>query len=377
MLQSRENELQLNFYYDETNNIRKYYLKDKEDSFTNSDKDIFILGGIAIPDNLLGNNEFNNSIHELFKNLGMQKTQKELKFKHIAKGNFSKILTSNRLKYLFKFIKKNRIFIHFMMVDIIHWSLIDIMESQSVFKCCNKNIELFEKVKSSITEVAKYFRADFFEELYKIGYPNISNNIHKFIFILKKYLRRYINTASNIQICRIIEDTLIPLLEDICISLIFYNNKYIDLFYFLKDEPKHTLINSFDIFYQYNITHFPKSLHFFDEEIKIMDRINECNIFPSDYKNYKFIKSDNEKLIQLSDIFIGFLRNLFTYLSNNNINKINSDYEGFSEEQKKCLKYFFSIYEKSVEKEKEMLIFINSFFDREKFYFLKSLSDNF
>ena len=53
MLHLEPSNLELNFYYDETNNIRKFYLDNNKNNYINSEDNPFILGGIAIEQSLL------------------------------------------------------------------------------------------------------------------------------------------------------------------------------------------------------------------------------------------------------------------------------------------------------------------------------------
>ena len=145
----------LDFFYDETNNIRKLYLTNSKENFLNSEQNPFILGGLATPQNLQNDENFKSSIDELFKKLGIQKTQKEVKFKHIAHGNFDSILKSKKLNIILDWILKENLVFHFMLLDVIHWSLIDIIESDIVFKLCDKNPYIDFGVKGLLTEIVK------------------------------------------------------------------------------------------------------------------------------------------------------------------------------------------------------------------------------
>ena len=161
MLPLEPSDIKLNFYYDETNNIRKFYLTDDKNNYMNSESNLFILGGIAIDPLLLENIHFETSLHALFKKWGVQATQKEVKFKHIANGDFLTILKSKKLNYLFEFLSEKNIFIHMFVLDVIHWSLIDIIESTNAFNVCKRFLcideYIFYEIKSLLTEVARTF----------------------------------------------------------------------------------------------------------------------------------------------------------------------------------------------------------------------------
>ena len=78
-------------------------------------------------------------------------------------------------------------------------------------------------------------------------------------------------------------------------------------------------------------------------------------------------------MIQISDILVGFLRCLFNYLSKIDYLDVEMNYKNFSDLQKKCLKDFFEVYEKSVNKDDRMVIFTWSIFDFFKFNVLRDL----
>ena len=98
MLSNKPSNLELDFYYDETNNIRKFYLTSNKPNYINSEATPFILGGIATQKLLSNNKDFNNSVNNLYKNWGIQNTQKEVKFRHIATGDFPAMLTSKKIE---------------------------------------------------------------------------------------------------------------------------------------------------------------------------------------------------------------------------------------------------------------------------------------
>ena len=67
MLSLEHSNLKLNFYYDETNNIRKFYLTSNKNNYINSEDNPFILGGVAINQSLLEEVQFEQTLQELFK----------------------------------------------------------------------------------------------------------------------------------------------------------------------------------------------------------------------------------------------------------------------------------------------------------------------
>lgn len=362
--------IKLNIYYDETNNARKFYLTNDKEDYINSEVTFFVLGGVATSDCLSEKPDFNHSLEELFKKLGLQKTQKELKFKHIANGNFETILSSKKLNTVFDFFIKNDIIIHMHVLDTIYWSVVDIVDSQSNLKiieeCFSINQYILHEIKSFLTDIAKTFKRDFFKELFELGYPNIISKKQEFINCLTKYLTKF---EKNEQYHKNNINSIVPYLLKTMIEEMKKDDS--DAFCFLENEPKHELIDNFNNFYEYNIKTFPNSKLFFDREVLVEKFLKEYLI---KYTNYKFLESKESKLIQLSDITIGFIRHLFLYTSNLNYKNIEKHYKKLNKQQKDTLNKFFTIYQKSVTTDRRLTIFTTSFFDWQKFNKLMDLA---
>ncbi|MCF6255951.1 MAG: hypothetical protein L3J98_13895 [Gammaproteobacteria bacterium] len=108
------------FYYDETNNIRKFYVR--EFDFNSAFTENFVLGGLvhegSAPD-----------VQPLMDSFKLQRSVKEVKFKHIAKGDFLDCLKSQKLNLFLSFIKSSKLYIHYSIINILYWSIVDIVDS--------------------------------------------------------------------------------------------------------------------------------------------------------------------------------------------------------------------------------------------------------
>lgn len=110
------------FYYDESNNIRRLYLT--ESGLNVQRVDNFVLAGI-LHKGLNCRADFD----ALFESLNLQKTVIEIKLKHIAKGSFLDILNSDKLNAILKWLNEKQFFIHYFNLNIIYWSIVDILDS--------------------------------------------------------------------------------------------------------------------------------------------------------------------------------------------------------------------------------------------------------
>lgn len=363
MLNPNPSILELDFYYDETNNIRKLYLTDKKQAYINTKCSPFILGGIAIDKNL-DKSSINESIGEFLKKIGMQNNQKEVKFKHVAHGDFYAILRSKKLDCFFDFLVKHKILMHLYVLDVVYWSLVDILESEALIRVCKPFFYvddlIIDEVKSVFTEIVKSYKNEFFEDLFNIGYPDVISKKEDFIEVLFKYTKRFKpKNDSN----RIIFLNILELLFSIF-------KKDDEAFCFLDNEPKHELINNFNSFYLFRIEDFKHSYHILDEERQVMDYLAT---YSPKLNNFKFITSNDCQLIQLSDVMIGFFRSLFLFLENIEREKISDIFDSFDNVQRATLKKFFQIYEESVNTDEKMVVFTLSIFDFYKFNTLREL----
>lgn len=301
------------FYYDETNNIRKFYVK--ESGFNYSFTSNFVLGGIVYegtqPD-----------IKPLFDELNLQKTIKEAKLKHIAKGDFLDCLKSEKLTCFLKYLLDNEFYIHYSNLNILYWSLVDsaIVNSETAMQLPESFInhlrnDLYKLARLEIDSVIKLF--------YNFEYPNIkSESILEFIESLTSLFNKYLHTEEF----HFGLESLRQILKEA---------KRKGSLPFIMDEEDYILINNFSQFYLNPIYMFKNSYHIFDNEISISEIVSDYKIFDGDkeIKNYSFIDSQSNLFIQSSDIFVGLFGKLTKYLNTSSREKIINDFDLLSKKQ--------------------------------------------
>ncbi|MBT2619171.1 DUF3800 domain-containing protein [Chryseobacterium sp. ISL-6] len=321
------------FYYDETNNIRRYYLK--EDSFNESIKTNFILGGIVLE------NDENIDTQSLFSNFKLQHNVKEVKLKHIAKGDFLNCLKSNHLSSVFEFLKQNNIAIHYSSLNFLYFSIVDIIDSLLIASKADDLIPYNRLLKNNLYICVKKNITKFISVFFNYDYPNLKEN--KVIFFLDELIKIY--------------ELEPPSLENGIILMLLKNSKETKNLYFIMDEKNHELITDFQTFYLRTIYLFINSEHLFDNEVTIEELLNQLNLTYDNKKieNYKFIDSTNNQLIQLSDILIGFIGKLYNYINDTSINKIKLDIKEFSEIQISTLQSFYDLLSFSENKNKAFI----------------------
>lgn len=293
------------FYYDETNNFRKLRLTERGLNVERADS--FVLGGI------LHEGASHSADYEaLFHSVGLQKSSKELKFKHVASGDFEKVLGSRKLGIVFKWLLDNKFYIHYLNLNILLWSVVDIIDSiiegtkENYYSMWHLNL------KSDLYTVIKDDEQEFLRFLHFYEYPNIKDgNVHAFCQSLYSFVKFNSDALSDDRayiLKRFLEDAL-----------------DIDDLYYIQGMQDRVLVEDLSVFYLKNIYIYKNSIHIFDAEEKVEKIIKSSNVSDADdtLENYSFINSKSNYGIQVSDVVCGFLGRYFTYLKDESYDKIN------------------------------------------------------
>lgn len=341
------------FYYDETNNIRKFWFKN-ENRFNISIADIsknFILGGVA---HLKSNCDFD--IDALKNDLNLPNTIKEMKLKYIAKGDFLSCLKSKKIAVFLDWLISKDLFMHYFTLNILYWSLIDILESMIP----QELIEIHMELKTIFYELVKIDITGFISILYKYEYPNID--------------RKKANAFLD-EILAFMEDNKLKLIS----KYPFINSELSNIYQiiessknkeltFIVDEKSHILIDNLFVFYKHKFGVFINSLHVFDEESSIEEIFNKMDFYANSqkWKNYQFQNSENNDLIQISDVLIGLIGKLFEYINDTECNELAQIKETLTETQLKNLSTLADLFDKSDNQSTALIYSICSLSERYK-----------
>jgi hypothetical protein len=337
------------FFYDETNNIRKLFLK--EDGKVNIQvrelHQNFVLGGVFYEKaTSLKFTDFESLKKDLYLDKKFIEENKEIKFRHIAKGNFLQCLKSTKLKIFLEWILSNDLYIHYSTLDILYWSIVDIIES-SVEHYQYFQYEDLNYFKVLLYEISKVDLESFLNILFKYDYPNIKNKknkkflneIIKYIDKHKKYVIDSEKITNNVEIF-----TLIDILRSA-------KNKEL---VFIEDNVSLELIDEFGIFYQRPIGLFINSKHIFDIEEQVFNHFSQFEFCDGETKleNYVFKDSQENWLIQISDVTVGFLGKYMSYINELKFSEINKVKDSLNSLQKDNIKLLFKLLTQSELKSK-------------------------
>jgi hypothetical protein len=321
------------FYYDETNNIKTFYVRENDFNFTFTAN--FVLGGLVYQGD-------QPEVQPLIDSFRLQKTAKEVKFSHIAFGDFLDCLKSQKLKLYLQFLKDSNIYVHYSSLNILYWSIVDIVDSAilSSDSASELGLPFANHLKNDLYKLARLEIDAVIELFYKFAYPNIkAQDVTAFVEALTDLFEAYIDTDEF----HFGLESLRQILKEV---------KKEDSLPFIMDEEDYVLLNDFSQFYLRPIYTFKGSTHVFDNEDSIRDTLKNYRILDkgSEFKNYSFVDSQDNKFTQLSDIFVGFMGKFTQYRNTHTIDEIKVDIESMTQLQLENLNLFIDVIKKSVQK---------------------------
>ena len=304
------------FYYDESNNCRKFWVDDSKQQFNTDHTADFVLAGLVRKEE----EKVEASLETFRKPLKLQANVEEIKFKNLyAKGDFLQCVKERRLFETLSWIDKSPFYIHYTNVNNLFYTLVEIFDS------IVKPDEISEfgydyfKMKSVFYYMFKG-KADALQILmFKYKYPNIQREdveafCNDLLFLLGS--RREMKEE---------EKFLAGMLARAAQS---------DELVFLHDNDDYVMQENYAEFYADPIRKYQKSRHIFDEETTVQDIVKKQIAMGENMADYfKFVKSETDIFVQLSDVVAGILGKLFKYINSTSVNQRRRDVEGLSKLQ--------------------------------------------
>lgn len=288
-------EKKLKIYYDETNNVRKLLLT--ENGFNVSRYDNFVLGGVAVDAEADV-----TCLRELRSILRIQTSAPEIKFDLVAKGDFEKVLESQKLTKFFNWLLSNNIKIHYTNMNILNWSVLDIVESIVASDDFAEYFPVHRELKNELYRMVVCDVPGFLALLRSYGYPNVDRAATSdFIKEVRGFVVKHAPINQN-QVTVILKDVLLKA-------------QSLPELAFLVDETPNHLIKGFQDIFLNRIARFKNSVHVFDEEPTIQSAIDGVRVMDGNKPiDFSFADSKFVPGIQLSDVVSGFLGKYFTFI---------------------------------------------------------------
>ena len=304
------------FYYDESNNCRKFWVDDSKQQFNTDHTADFVLAGLVRKEE----EKVEASLETFRKPLKLQANVEEIKFKKLyAKGDFLQCVNERRLFETLSWIDKSPFYIHYTNVNNLFYTLVEIFDS------IVKPDEISEfgydyfKMKSVFYYMFKG-KADALQILmFKYKYPNIRREdveafCNDLLFLLGS--RREMKEE---------EKFLAGMLARAAES---------DELVFLHDNDDYVMQENYAEFYADPIRKYQMSRHIFDEETTVQDIVKKQIAMGENMAdNFKVVQSETDIFVQLSDVVAGILGKLFKYINSTSVNQRRRDVEGLSKLQ--------------------------------------------
>lgn len=276
------------FFYDETNNIRKFYLT--EGGTNVSEHKNFVVGGIALRER-----QTLPKISGLRERLRMQDNASEIKFGHIAKGDFEQVLASKKLGIVLSWLLEHDILIHYSSVNIISWSIADIIDSILSEEGFGSYLPHHRALKNELYRIVNRNKSNFLALMKHYGYPNIeAHQTTAFMSDVEHFLRRDSAAPDSVPL-RMLRDFVkeassLPKVE------------------LLSGNKKDMLIESFSDFYVRSVKLFKNAVHIFDRELEIEKILNGTRFVDGTrVVDFSFSDSKEQPGIQLADLVTGLI----------------------------------------------------------------------
>lgn len=101
-------------------------------------------------------------------------------------------------------------------------------------------------------------------------------------------------------------------------------------------------------------------MHYFDEEAEAVLRNTIYTLNGSKLSDFQFLDSKKERLIQISDVWVGLLGKLFVELNQDTSDMIISKMKSLSKEQKECIRIIKLLIDRAEELHRGLIGNINS-----------------
>lgn len=276
------------FYYDETNNIRRFLLTD--DGTNVAEHNNFVLGGIVLQEG-----QALPEIASLRNTLGMQDNAPEVKFKHVASGDFEAVLASRKMARFLAWLTERQLAIHYSSINIVYWSIVDIVDSILASKRFDAFSDGRREMKNELYRIARMDEPAFLALMKRHGYPDIQRGkVADFMADVAAFLNLHNPRATNLPTHMLKE--------------LVKKAQVLTELAFLVDDDADVLIDSFSTFFTMPIVLFKNATHVFDREIQVERSLNTDSFWQRARGiDYRFSDSRAEPGIQLADVIVGMI----------------------------------------------------------------------
>ena len=331
--QGFKTDIKCHFYYDESNNCRKFWVRPNKKSskkeFNVDPYEDFVLAGVV------AKHELDVSFEELAQLLHLQKNVTEIKFKNqFSKGNFLECMGKKRIGYLLQWINEQDLFIHYTHVNNLYYAIVEIIDSiMSPEEIAEMGFNYFS-IKNTFYEMLHGKEEKLQDIMFRYEFPNIKKNkISEFIEELLHLLpMRYEQT-----------------LDEKFITGMIKRAKQSNELVFLEGNTDYVMQESFAEFYYDGPRKYYNAMHTYDIESEVQESEEDLAVtyLGMQLTNMEYVDSKSNVLIQVSDVIAGIWGKLMVYINNKDNNAIRKDVENLTRIQIENINMLRKLREKS------------------------------
>lgn len=331
------------FYYDETGNVRKFRMTENGVNAEEGIANDFILGGVLFK----GDNP-PCDVDKLFNGLKIKTL--EIKFRTLAgkKSDFWTAISKKPIQQFLSWLESRGLYVHYATLKNVYFSIVDMVDSLFVTKPqFNFGPEWVQVLMASWYRFVATHIGEILPILHSYNYPSLNKaDIKDFCYELSGFIQSYGDEDFYLENFR---------------QLLKANGRKEELF-FIEDSIPGVLVEEYSGLRDGRCAFYKDSMHYFDDEAEAELSIENTIFTLNDEKlsNYKFIDSKKERLIQISDVWVGLLEKLFIVLDQSTPNMIKYKMESLIEEQKKCIRIINSLIDRAERLQRALIQSVNS-----------------
>lgn len=339
-------------YYDETNNIRRLHVV--SDGLNWDDPQCFVAGGVAH-----GGKARTLDLTDLRSAMRIQKSSQEIKLKHIAKGAFLDLLTSAKIEIALRWIGDQGLLIHYTVIDPMYWSVVDIIDSILAEVDAPAMLMYERLLKSDLYTILRHDQNTTLDLFRRHSYPDVGPE-NRAVFI-----------GQLLELLEFKSD-LLPHVNYMMLKGVIQMARNLENLPFLQGESPNILIDSFGPFFAQRIFMLKNATHILDAEDVIKDYLLSADLRDGDAEltNYRFAVSHEEPGIQLSDIVVGILGKMFSFIRDIDTATLHSAVASLTTQQARNLVLIQELIASSIKENAILVHYILSSEDLEKMSFL-------